>query len=101
MLQGEHSAILLTCIKQKSALKKKIVFYLSGRLRQVLLYFLCILVFSLTTWKTRNSIIDLTADDKKQLMNDLGLVPYLVTDTKSPSSTDGTDFLGWTKGQMN
>ena len=34
----EHSAILLTCIKPKSVLKKKIVFFLSGRLRQVLLY---------------------------------------------------------------
>ena len=34
----EHSAILLTCIKGKSVLKTILVFFLSGRLRQVLLY---------------------------------------------------------------
>ena len=33
MLPLEHSAILLTCIKQKL-----VFFFLSGRLRQVLLY---------------------------------------------------------------
>ena len=77
-------------------LPKKQIHFLSNKID-----ILFILGFSLTTWKTRNSIIDLTVDDKEQLMNDLGLVPYLVTDTSSPSSTDGTDFLGWTKGQMN
>ena len=33
----EHSAILLTCIKQESVLKTIFIFILSGRFRQVLL----------------------------------------------------------------
>ena len=39
MLPLEHSAIFLTCIKRKLVLKTKfLVFFLSGRFRQVLLY---------------------------------------------------------------
>ena len=39
MLQGEHSAILLTLIKLPFAIKTFVLsFFLSGRLRQVLLY---------------------------------------------------------------
>ena len=39
MLQGEHSAILLTFIKLPSVIKLFVLsFFLSGRLRQVLLY---------------------------------------------------------------
>ena len=37
MLSLEHSAILLTCIKQQSVLKPILVFFLSGHLRQILL----------------------------------------------------------------
>ena len=33
----EHSAILLTCIKQYSVFKKNLVFFLSDHLKQVLL----------------------------------------------------------------
>ena len=39
MLQGEHSAILLTCIKWLSVFKTFVLSFLSGRLRQVLQYF--------------------------------------------------------------
>ena len=38
MLQGEHSAILSTFIKLPSVIKIFVYLFLSGRLRQVLLY---------------------------------------------------------------
>ena len=38
MLQGEHSAILLTFIKLPYVIKIFVLFIFSGRLRQVLLY---------------------------------------------------------------
>ena len=38
MLQGEHSAILLTSIKLPFVIKICVLSLLSGRLRQVLLY---------------------------------------------------------------
>ena len=46
MLPLEHSAILLTCIKRQLVLKTILVFFLSGRLRQVLLNLFCGTVYT-------------------------------------------------------
>ena len=42
MLQGEHSAILLTCIKLPFVINTLFCLFLSGHLRQVSLYNVCL-----------------------------------------------------------
>ena len=53
MLPLEHSAILLTCIKRKLVLKANFGVFLSGRLRQVLLYMPISVKYPISTQDTR------------------------------------------------
>ena len=50
MLPLEHSAILLTYIQQQSVLKINLVFFLSDRLRQAILYSFDSAIHSLNLW---------------------------------------------------
>ena len=58
MLQGEHSAIILTCIKLPLVIKVFVVFFLSDHFRQVLLYRLNSAFYRPAKIMTVTSVVD-------------------------------------------